>query len=619
MSAVCMMEYELNPGPKIRVQTSSRHHIDGVGAASCPHVIRMLCMIWKTAEKERDLEFQDAISADRRGSTVTARYLRCHLESHARRKLVSTIRGSEGVWIVNGPPGHDPTPKHTCDQSKTCRALSYSPDGRLFAWANADCVYIMDTSTFTVTQQLQQTRVSDMIFSPQGNVLATWGAYYTDRDGKGGQPNLILWDSATGAVRKALIQKKQIGWEPQWSADEGICGRNVNNELHFYENNDYESIKNKLHLQKVAGFSIAQGPAPYAISAYVAGSKGQPSYVRVYKYPDLGGQTAALANKSFYKADRVNMFWNITGTCLVILTSTESSDSSYYGEQGLHYITKKGPIYSVMWSPKNTEFCVVYGYMPSKATLFNLKCEPIFDFGTGPRNHCFYNPHGNNILLGQQKEITRFKASDTTSFSWSPDGEHILTATTSPRLRVGNGYKLWHYTGSLLANVPTTAEQELWGVQWQPAPPGVFPEKPVQYKVAEPGLASPENKKTEAYRPPQARGTNTPTTKLHEYEPASNLKQAQASAGIDVAGEEDGGAAASIKPMSLQTTQPPAAGATTGDPETDKKIRNLRKKLQAIEKLKEQQSAGKQLELNQLEKLKTEAALLKELEELEIG
>ena len=37
--------------------------------------------------------------------------------------------------------------------------------------------------------------------------------------------------------------------------------------------------------------------------------------------------------------------------------------------------------------------------MPAKATLFNLKCDPIFDFGTGPRNVAYYNPQGNNILL----------------------------------------------------------------------------------------------------------------------------------------------------------------------------------------------------------------------------
>ena len=36
--------------------------------------------------------------------------------------------------------------------------------------------------------------------------------------------------------------------------------------------------------------------------------------------------------------------------------------------------------------------------MPAKATLYNLKCEPVFDFGTGPRNLAFYNPQGTNIL-----------------------------------------------------------------------------------------------------------------------------------------------------------------------------------------------------------------------------
>ena len=36
--------------------------------------------------------------------------------------------------------------------------------------------------------------------------------------------------------------------------------------------------------------------------------------------------------------------------------------------------------------------------MPAKATLFDLKCEALFDFGTGPRNDVFYNPQGNNIL-----------------------------------------------------------------------------------------------------------------------------------------------------------------------------------------------------------------------------
>lgn len=71
-------------------------------------------------------------------------------------------------------------------------------------------------------------------------------------------------------------------------------------------------------------------------------SKGQPSFVRIYKYPNFGGPQAALANKSFFKADDVQMKWNKTGTALLVLTSTESSDKSYYGDQGLHFMAING-------------------------------------------------------------------------------------------------------------------------------------------------------------------------------------------------------------------------------------------------------------------------------------
>ena len=40
--------------------------------------------------------------------------------------------------------------------------------------------------------------------------------------------------------------------------------------------------------------------------------------------------------------------------------------------------------------------------MPAKATIYNMKTEPVFDFGTGPRNFGFYNPQGTNILCISQ-------------------------------------------------------------------------------------------------------------------------------------------------------------------------------------------------------------------------
>lgn len=49
------------------------------------------------------------------------------------------------------------------------------------------------------------------------------------------------------------------------------------------------------------------------VAVYVPGSKGAPAFVRLYQYPSLGGTSAALANKSFFKADKVCMQWNKKG------------------------------------------------------------------------------------------------------------------------------------------------------------------------------------------------------------------------------------------------------------------------------------------------------------------
>lgn len=167
--------------------------------------------------------------------------------------------------------------------------------------------------------------------------------------------------------------------------------------------------------------------------------------------------------------------------------------------------------------------------MPAKATVFNLKCDPVFDFGTGPRNAAYYSPHGHVLVLagfgnlrGQMevwdvknyKLISKPVASDSTYFAWCPDGEHIVTATCAPRLRVGNGYKIWHYTGSVLHSYEVPSDEEMWQVFWQPFLDGVFPERAVRYQAVPSELPSAEPRPTQAYRPPALRNKPVTSSKL---------------------------------------------------------------------------------------------------------
>ncbi|KAL3847136.1 hypothetical protein ACJMK2_018066 [Sinanodonta woodiana] len=502
-----------------------------------------------------------------------------------------TLRGTDGLWMTNGPPALGTQPDFKRDTSNRCKVLAYSKDGSLFAWCNGEFVNIVNTQTFKIIHQLNLPRTACMEFSPLGSLLMTWEPYQVNAEAKQGIPNLGFWDVKTGQCVKILIQKKQTAWAPQWTSDEHLCSRNVNNELHFFEDHNFDVIKEKLHLQKISAFSLSPAGDPYMVAGYVPGSKGQPSFVRLFKYPN---HTTPIANKSFFKCDKVEMAWNKAGTGVLVLTSTETSNESYYGDQGLYFMAangeslkvtlgKNGPVYHLEWSPKSTEFCVVYGS----------------GFGNLRGNMEFWD-------VKQKQLIVQTNAPDSTSFEWCPDGQHILTATTAPRLRVGNGYRIWHYTGALLEQVNLEANKELWEVKWQNQPEGAIKDFQIKYKPVEgvPTLPQPEPK-VAAYRPPGA-GGQPASVKLHDYEAPSIVNETAKEANKPLTKNQKKREARKAKASQEASTENGDQVASAlidfpsiGNAETDKKIRNIRKKLLQIEKIKEQQQAGKQLEKNQ--------------------
>lgn len=190
---------------------------------------------------------------------------------------------------------------------------------------------------------------------------------------------------------------------------------------------------------------------------------------------------------------------------------------------------KEGPIHDVAWSPDSKEFGVVYGFMPAKTTLFDARANVVHQLPSGPRNTILFSPHARFVLVagfgnlqGQidvynrqagMKKIVTIESSNPSICEWSPDGRHILTATTSPRLRVDNGIMVWHYTGELMYKADM---EELYHVCWRPQPgahslPNPLPAAPAPHASALTHHATAAPKKaTGAYRPPHARGSETP-------------------------------------------------------------------------------------------------------------
>ncbi|GFQ65019.1 eukaryotic translation initiation factor 2A [Trichonephila clavata] len=525
--------------------------------------------------------------------------------------LTFALRSSKGIKLCYGPPQSGPCEAFPVVANPNCRDLSFSSDGGLFSWCANQGASVVECKNFGTMSLINQPGIAYVKFSPKGTYLSTWAPYKV-KESQQASCNLHIYDVKTGECIKSFIQKKQTGWYPQWSDDEKICARNVNNDVHFFEDADFSTIKRKISMQKVANLALAPGPAPYHIACFVPGVKGQPSFVRMFKYPNFEGSGAIIAQRSFFKAERTDFYWNKTGKDCIFLTSVDvdKSGMSYYGELNLYYasvkgetakivLAKSGPVYSVQWSPDSTQFCVVYGFMPAKATVFNLKCEPVLDFDGAPRNEVTYSP--------LKKQISNFKSQDSTVIQWSYDGEYILTATTSPRLRIGNGYRIWHYTGSLLVEVFLPSNEELYDIKWKPVPEGTYTVKPTTFTpVAGIKSALPEASK-QVYRPPGAQGKQS-TFKLHDEEskkeetgtPNALTKYQRKRLARKARKEQEKSAENTETSEKSEPVEMTYTAELTGDPEKDKKIRNIVKKLNQIDKLKQDQAAGKPLQPSQV-------------------
>ncbi|KAL8759961.1 MAG: hypothetical protein Q9199_000429 [Rusavskia elegans] len=485
-------------------------------------------------------------------------------------------RTSRNIGAVDAAPVYQPLPGFRRPEGNL-RCCVYSPCGRYFAWASPERVTVADASNGHVITTLPAENVFELGFSPLGSFIITWQRPSKDDNGDAIK-NLKVWTVLEGetpgteadehTVVGRFVQKSQTGWNLQYTFDERYCARVVTNEIQFYESQDLGTVWNKLRVEGVTDFAVSPGKN-HSIAVFVPERKGQPAAVKVYNVPQFDGP---VSQKNFFKGDKVQLKWNNEGTTLIVLAQTEVDESgkSYYGETTLYLLSanggfdsrieldKDGPIHDVTWSPNSKEFGVVYGYMPAKTTIFDTRAKATHSFALGPRNTIIFSPHGRFVLVagfgnlaGQMdiydleknyQKICTIEASNASVCEWSPDGKHILTATTSPRLRVDNGVRIWHVGGGLMYNENL---QELYHVTWRPQSPTTHPIEDPLHPVPTPhasaleylGTVKTPSKPAGAYRPPGARGQVTPLAFKREDEGgAAYVSNGSLSLGIGVNG-----------------------------------------------------------------------------------
>lgn len=217
-----------------------------------------------------------------------------------------------------------PDTSFTPDQSKSCRAIVYSPDGRFLAWANGATVQLCRVAdSWKVIASLPRPKACYLQFSPRGTYLMTWEVYTENpKDAVREKPNLFIFRADTGEELFSVIQKRHHEWQMHWSSDESLSALLVGGEVLFYDHTDpkvngFARAVKRLGGLRNGGVSVAPGPSPPHIAVYIPGTKGAPSMCRLFKYPNLE-MSQPVASKSFFQVsisgDR------FSGVCSGIIT-----------------------------------------------------------------------------------------------------------------------------------------------------------------------------------------------------------------------------------------------------------------------------------------------------------
>ncbi|KAI3624139.1 hypothetical protein CBS14141_002567 [Malassezia furfur] len=512
--------------------------------------------------------------------------------------------------------------------------LQYSPNGALLAVAldKSVCVYEVHDSSVTLRHTLPLEKAIELSFSPRGSYLSTWERPVKSEEGDrvSWSKNLRVWDTATG-VQIAEFERRQLdGCFFQFTEDESRCVRLAGSELQVYDPQQLtQGPVGRLRAENIGAFRLGPGARP-SVAVFFPEKKGAPAFVKIYALAALSTpEPTHVAQKSFFKADKVTFKWNATGISLLLMTATDHDQTgkSYYGETNLYMLSargdfdcrvsldKEGPIHDFAWNPNAREFLVVYGYMPAKAVIFSYRVNVIADLGTQPRNLIAFNPQGRLFCLAgfgnlagtvdiwdreqlQRGKLFTLDASNSTTLEWAPNGFFLLTGTLSPRLRVENGVKVWHCSGQL---VHVDMIDEAYQVTFRPAL-GPAPAA---------GAASSDYlRRNEDLGPAPA-----PAAAQSKYVApnAKSGRRGKVPGAPPVAARGQAASAPAPKPV-MGAAEVSAASAEAQTAE--KRLRNLTKKLKAIEQLKDRRDRGEVLEQTQLQKIDTEAEIRRELQSL---
>jgi len=585
-------------------------------------------------------------------------------------KLLITIHDSKGLHMVEGYPKFG-NPALEFGATTAIRMFSAASNGKRIALIANGCVQVLSAPSWQVQHTLPHSTAQDLLWSPKADFLAVYCTYIKKADTS--EPNLHIYSLQKGKCEllKSFFQISQVGWQPQWTGDDKVFSRSVNNEVHFYNSGDLSTTAHKRLQSKVKQFSISPSNAHYHVIFFTPSVKGAPCLLNLFKYPHFSADQLPVCSKTFFKGESIEVRWNKQcGAAIVTAWCEKAEKNSYYGQKMLYLVNVKAQeafqidfpkdplVTDAVWTPSGRELLVLHGANPACCSVLDVKGDTLCTLERGARNTILINPQSNLAMLGAmgnmspkmemwdlgaRAQLANKWLADMTHMEWSPCGQYLLTATCAPRLRVNNGYRIYHYSGSLQHEYLAPAGTELYGARWLPNAAAAKPFAPSLARV--PGIQSAAKvASTQAYVPPSKRalGVTADTTKqflsqLDKYDPNSTaalanapppplskkaLKNKKARENKRLRAEQESAVTISEPEFAGAPKRKEQAAAETasvtlaGDGE--KTARGINKKLKKIKQLNQSRAEGKELTKEQLKLVSSEKELLAQLSSLKV-
>lgn len=592
---------------------------------------------------------------------------------------IELFQGYSTFDQINANTEQEVVPTEDGKRQSNIIASLLSPCGRFLAYSTKSSLKVFHGESLEkLLFSIDLKDIYDLQFSPAGNFINTWQRPSIDDPN---DKNVKIWylnQELTEGVDPTPVYsyqyKSQNSWTLQFSKLDNYAIRTIAKEIRiikldfqnveFNFDQPFATLPQPNDSQPFSTYLISPAEHP-TIATFIPEKSGKPAQLTIWPITE-GKIVKRIATKTFFKADSCQLKWNPQGNAVLCLAITDfdTQNKSYYGENTLYLLSfqgvngtlggnsvrvslTNGPVHDFTWSPTSRQFGVIAGYMPATISFFDLRGNVVHSLPQQSKNTMLFSPTGKYILIGgfgnlqgsveildrhnKFKSITKFEATNTSVCKWSPGGEFIMTATTSPRLRVDNGIKIWHVSGSLIFNKEF---KELLKVDWRfPCPfklvngsdyivkdfevkDDVLDEinnnldpkltknqlqihsSAVGVVIKKKPSASTGGKASGGYKPPHARraAANGGQRVVPGYTPPT-------------------GAAGKNKKAGTPTATPATKTNSTISPE-EKKIRQLVKKLRSIETLKQRQINGEKLELTQVQKISNEETVRKGLEAL---